>query len=296
MSGDRPETIVELAQRLGVTRQLIGRLYARGYTAEQIVERVRVHLERKAAREAAMDALHNMPVTPIEPESPYGAPPVNGAGEIPSFAESERRKEFYLSEKHRIETEKLRGALLPLEPLRAITVAISDFQRFALERWPEELAMELGMCSPPEIARILQARVEQLFRATQSFFEGECKKRNITLPPAPPPRPVSARLADHEQYVLGSVDGEKEHITSEQWINSPEWHARFPGHTIQQGFEILAEKRGWDAEMAALLNRRYKWDLFVERPAYPSAPSWTDEAPPPPPPPSMVDDDDGEDA
>jgi hypothetical protein len=185
-------TMAALAKRLGVSRQLIGKLYSRGYSIEAIVSRIEARRAQEDARMAvgkALDAgrLNGAPNGHAAEEFPTVEVPG-----IPSFAESERRKEHYLAEIRRAEAAKLHSELFPLQPLRAISVEVSRFQRDALLRWPEELSMELAMRPSDEIAVVLRRRVESLLRSTLTFYLGECRKFGLVPPPDDEPPPEAA--------------------------------------------------------------------------------------------------------
>jgi hypothetical protein len=52
-----------------------------------------------------------------------------------------------------------------------------------------------------------------------------------------------------------------ERVPIEDFIGSETWRRRHPHITFQEEFKLIATKREWDAEMAALLDRRSTWDL-----------------------------------
>jgi hypothetical protein len=187
----------EMAERLGVSRQLIGKLFSRGYTTKEIEARVEL---RRAKAEARMGDTPNIERvnghTNGHDLDEFPTVPI-----VPTFAESEKRKEYYLSEIRRAEAAKLHQEMLPVQPL-PITVMVARFRRDILERWPEELGPELAMRSREEIARVLGRRIESLFQASKAFFEGECRKYGLTPPPEPPLSPPSP---DHERRLHDPV-------------------------------------------------------------------------------------------
>jgi hypothetical protein len=263
-TGQKPNATV-LATKAGCSRQLVSRLLARGFSGQQICARIKENKVREAARAARSNAQAKIPANGF-PALPVPVPP---------FAQSEAIKEHALSELRLLELQRRRGELLPLQPLRAISVTVAHFQRDVLWRWPDELSQELSMRPGDEIADVLRRHIEALFHASSALFEAECRKYNIRLPPEPPPRPVSSRLPYFEQYIAGSTSGKKEHISGVKEIGTPQWMAAHPSVDIQQSFQILASKRQWDADMAALLNRRSEWDLPpepVEPPPEPEEP------------------------
>jgi hypothetical protein len=66
------------------------------------------------------------------------------------------------------------------------------------------------------------------------------------------------------QYVRDAIDGSTEAVPFEQRILSHEWRQSHPSIDVQGEFKIVALKRQWDTDMAALLNRRKTWDLPPE--------------------------------
>ena len=93
----------------------------------------------------------------------------------------------------------------------------------------------------------------------------ECAKRvRIHLPPEPPPAPMPPQLPYYQRYERGSTTGEVENTTRVEQIGTVEWMMLHPSIDLQASFKISAKKKQWDAEMAALLNRRGEWDLPPE--------------------------------
>jgi hypothetical protein len=243
--------VTALATRAGCSRTLVLRLLRRGLTEQQIVARIAENKRRKAELD--------LPTTPVAAVNGHAA-----NGNLLTFTEAQTLKENHLAALRGLQVARAQGAVYPLQPLRAITLTVANFQRDVLWRWPGELAPELSMRSGDEIAEALRRHIESLFHASSALFEAECSKYNIKLPPELPPRPVPSKLPYFEQYVAGSKTGDREHIHGVKEIGTPEWMQAHPSVGVQESFQILARKRRWDADMAALLNRRSEWDLPPE--------------------------------
>ncbi len=256
----QPITATAIAKKAGCSRQLASRLLARGFDERQIVERV----EERKRREAARTSARNKAATAVTSAPPSHSGPVNGFP-YPPFAESEAKKEAALAELRSIEVARQKGELLPLAPILAVTTSVVKFEHDLLWLLPNEAAQELAGRSEQEIASILHRHVERIFAAVAAFGEGECRKFNIVLPPAPP-TPTRSQLASYERFVKDSRVGEIEVTPLSERIDSKEWTEAHPSVTFEMGFAILRKKREWDRAMAELLNRRSEWDLPPERP------------------------------
>jgi hypothetical protein len=255
----------EVAKAAGCTRQLAHRLLARGMTRDQIIERVR---ETKARKEALAEVPKKTLDQNSGPGFTYG---VNGhaaimAG-IPSYAESQSLKEWHLAQLRGIEVQSKRRDLLPIEPILSICFSGLRFMRQRLSALPDELGVEFGRT----LAKVLSQRLEHIFREARRVNEQECRKHGIVLPAEPPPAPMPPQLPYYQRYEKGSTTGEVENTTAVEQIGTPEWMALHPSIGFQESFQISAKKKQWDAEMAALLNRRREWDLPPEPPVEPEA-------------------------
>jgi hypothetical protein len=257
----------EVAKAAGCSKGLASRLLTRGMTPEQIILRMEERRARELARladaESAVNGRTNgaamdFPTIPL-PEEPR----------FPPFAESEKRKEFYLSKIRELQAQKLHGQLFPLEPLRSVVFTSTHFLSNRLRDLPDELADQLGA----ENAKLLRIRIHAIFDEARRVLAWECQRHGLPVPPDPPP-PIRRRLAYYERFIRDSRAGEIETIPINERIDSPEWTRLHPSVTFEQGFEILRKKRQWDQDYLDLMRRRSEWDLPSELPD-----------PPPPEPP-----------
>lgn len=245
-----------LAERLGVSRQLVGKLFSRGYSVAQIEARIQLRRVKEEPRSGAAATIngHTNGHDPLDlPTVPV---PV-----MPPFAESEARKEYFLSEIRELQAAKLRGQALPVEPLRSVVFYASHFLTNRLRDLPDELMDQLG----PENTKLLRIRIHTIFDEARRVLAWEHQRAGLPVSPEPP-QPVRKRLAYYERFIDDSRTGEIETIPTNERIDSPEWQAQHPSVSFEEGFRILAAKRRWDEDMLLLLRRRAEWDLPNELP------------------------------
>jgi hypothetical protein len=251
----RTESARAMATRLKCSRQLIDRLRRRGHSDVEIAARVR---ERQAREAAKLE-----PVLPADLPA-LSVPTVDGHGNngFPTFASSQREKEYWLCQLRAHQVQLAKADALPVEPWRALTTQVVRFQCDCLRRWPEDVAGEIAMRPQHECAEVLRVRVEHLFRSTESYLEAECRKYNIRLGPPPPDEP-RLRLAYYERYARDSKCGAVEVIPVDERFESAEWYRKHPSiaNDPQKWFAVKRAKAKWDEEMAQLLKRRVEWDL-----------------------------------
>jgi hypothetical protein len=266
-------THAELAAQLGCSRSLITKLYGRGYSTREIITRVNAQREKAEARAAQA----NRPSTErVNGHAANGHDPAEfPTVPVPPFAESERRKEFFLSEIRRAEAAKLHSQLFPIEPLRSILFAATHYLKTRLRDLPGELADELG----PELTKTLRAKIHAVCDEAARVLNLECEHYGVEPPPPAPAPEVRERLSYYERFVKNSRTGEIETIPLDERIDSAEWRRLHPSVTFEQGFEILRKKREWDLRMSQLLVERSSWDLPNEL---------GDEPPEPPPEPDAA--------
>jgi hypothetical protein len=255
------ESVTAIATRAKCSRTLVLRLLRRGLTAVQIVQRAEERRARTEARSATGNGQSNGRVNGHATMMDFPAVPVPT---IPPFAESEKRKEFYLSEIRELQAAKLRGQALPVEPLRSVIFAATHYLTNRLRDLPDELTDDLG----PDLTKLLRARIHALVGEAHRVMVWEAARHGIPPPPDQPPA-VRSRLASYERFIRDSRSGETEVIPVNERIDSLEWQRLHPSVTFQQGFEILRKKREWDEAMLELLRRRSEWDLPSELPDEP---------------------------
>jgi hypothetical protein len=152
-----------VAREASCSRQLVSRLLARGFSKQQIIDRVREQRERKAVLEQGLLA----------------AGKANGhASAIPSYAESQAVKEYHLAELRGIEVQIRRRQLYPLEPLRSICLTALNHLRARFGALPDELAQEFGR----EHAEILRTRIVAIFDEAGRVAQRECEKYGAPWP------------------------------------------------------------------------------------------------------------------
>jgi hypothetical protein len=259
-------TATAIATLAGCSRTLVSRLLSRGFSVEEIVERVRQRRERLETRLAATanppegDHVNGQPAGMEFPTIP-----------VPSFAESEKRKEFYLSEIRRAEAAKLHSQLIPIEPARAIIFAASTYLMNRLRDLPGEVTDELGAVG----AKVLDLRLQAMTQEARYVMLWECQRHGV--PPPPEPSPVlRKRLAYYERFAKDST--EIEIIPAGERMENARWLKAHPSVTEQEWFQIKAKKKAWDERMLQLLAERSSWDLPPE---------------PPPPPPELPEEPEG---
>jgi hypothetical protein len=176
----------DVAQAAGCSKQLASRLLKRGMTEAEIIERIR---ENKA-RKAELD----LPTTPVR---------LNGhAAEIPTFSESQRRKEAALATIREHEAGLKIGALVEAEQTRRWLAHIFVPLVNGVRGIPDEMRDLLT----PEVAELLRRRIEGCIasadrylvacheRAGQQLSDGALEAGNgyriewkIISPPVTPP-------------------------------------------------------------------------------------------------------------
>jgi hypothetical protein len=255
-----------VAKAAGCSKGLASRLLNRGMTPEEIITRLEERRARELARlanaETAGGGRVNGPVNGFTMDLP--TIPLPESPTFPPFAESERRKEFYLSKIRQLQAEKLHGQLLPLEPLRSVVFAAMHILQNRLRDLPGELADGFGV----ENTKILGGHIQAILEQSRQIFEWESQRCGVPLPPPMPPA-VRKRLAYYERFIRDSRAGEIEVTPLSERIDSAQWRAAHPSITFEDGFRILAAKRRWDEDMLALLRRRAEWDLPSELPDLP---------------------------
>lgn len=257
----------EVGRRAGCSKQLASRLLKRGFSPDEIVQRI------KSNKEAAVAKSSNG-----SPGIPLLDLPALPVADGPSFAAAQLRKELALAQLREIEIAERRRTLIPVSYVKHWNSVFLIDGRQILEQGPSELQDRLAAeSSPMKCKEILTSwidRVSERFERLRSMWEppfapkvgGEAQgEPAIPVPPPAPPGPQD-RLADYQQYVEGSESGELEPIPMSQRIASVEWLQEHPSFDLQGAFRILAKKRQWDADMAALLRRRGEWDLAPEPP------------------------------
>jgi hypothetical protein len=264
----------EVGKIAGCSKGLASRLLTRGMTPEQIILRMEERRARELARLADAEtasavngrtngAAMEFPTIPL-PEEPR----------FPPFAESEKRKEFYLSKIRELQAQKLHGQLFPVEPLRSVVFTSTHFLGNRLRDLSGEMRDELGA----ELAGKLHARIVALLNEARRVLDWEGQRHGFPpLPPDPPPE-VRKRLGQYEQFLRGSTTGETERISAAKEIGTPEWMAQHPSVSFQESFKYSKLKREWDERMLQLLTERSSWDLPSELP----------DPPPPEEPPDAV--------
>jgi hypothetical protein len=257
-----PETMKALAERLGVSRQLVGKLFSRGYSVAEIEARIQLRRSKEEAHQASgkapVSTRVNGKANGHDHDMDFPTVPV------PSFAESEKRKEFFLSEIRRAEAAKLHSTLLPLEPLRSVVFASTQYLSNRLRDLPDELADQFG----PENTKLLRIRIYAVVDEARRVLVWESQRHGIPVPPDPPPQ-VRKRLGHYEQFLKGSTTGETQRVSGAKEIGSPEWMAQHPSVSFQESFKYSRLKKEWDERMLQLLAERSSWDLPSELPDQP---------------------------
>jgi hypothetical protein len=264
-------THAELADRLGCSRSLVTKLYGRGYSTSEII--TRVNAQRAKAEARALQV--NRPSTERVNGRVNGHTNGHDPDEfptipVPSFAESEKRKEYYLSEIRRAEAARLHAQLFPIQPLLSIVFAGAHHLKRRIQDLPGELSDELG----PALTEMLRLKISAIFAEAQRITNWECLHHGAEPPPPAPPEPIRARLSYYERYLKNSRTGEIEIVPPGERMEDKRWMHEHPSVTEEQWFALKQKKAAWDAEMGALLARRSEWDLPSELP---------DEPPPEPP-------------
>jgi hypothetical protein len=173
------------------------------------------------------------------------------------LAESIARKESALASLRETELRQKRGSLAEVGPIMGWVADVVMFLRDRVRAWPALLGVEHGRGAE----QLAEREVKRLLKDVEKHWRARARYHGIGLPPPLPPPPPPSRLPSYEQYVAGSVDGEREPIPPGERLGSLEWRALHPAVSDQQMFELMKRKRAWDADMAALLARRHAWDI-----------------------------------
>ena len=177
-----------VATRAGCSRQLAARLLARGFSEQQIIDRVRERKEREQSR-AGHSAASGGRVNGYDIDE-FPTVPVPGLEPVPPFAVSEAAKEQALAQIRQLQAAKLRGTVLPVEPMRAVVFAATRFLVDRLRDLPDELTDELG----PELTKLLRVRIQAVVDESRRVLRWEAARVGVSVPPDPSPE-VRRRLA-----------------------------------------------------------------------------------------------------
>jgi hypothetical protein len=189
------------------------------------------------------------------------APPVTDASSSPvPFTVSQAKKEESLAALRAIEVEERRGELAPVAKVQGWVVEAVGFERKHTWTLPI-LLREHGHAVAGDLAERLLLHI---FHDSDAYMRRRAKSYGIALPPPLPPPPPAERLPSYLQYARDSISGETGVIPPGERLGSAEWRLAHPSIGIQEEFAIMAKKRAWDTDMAALLNRRKTWDLPPE--------------------------------
>jgi hypothetical protein len=141
----------EVARAAGCSKQLASRLLKRGMTEAEIIERI----SENKAREAG---LLQLPSTPVR---------VNGhAAEIPTFSESQRRKEAALATIREHEAGLKIGTLVEAEETRQWLAHIFVPLVNGMRAIPSEMRDML----PPGTAELLSRRIEGCIQSADRYL------------------------------------------------------------------------------------------------------------------------------
>jgi hypothetical protein len=273
---DSDPTATAIATRAGCSRQLVSRLLTRGFSEQQIIDRIAERKRRTEARIAGPPTNgkpngHDMdfPVIPVAEEPSF-----------PPYSQSEAKVEFHLAEKRELEVARLRRELMPLQPAQSIIRAAAEYLMNRLRSLPEEAQDRLGS----ENTEWLRAQISHICDEARQVESRERVQHG--LPPLPPalPDPVRKRLADYEHFLKGT---NQIIITpDEQRIDSMEWRRLHPKVTFDQVFVLLRKKREWEQKKLEherqnleLERERAEWDLPPEIPDDPAPPDPPEEEP-----------------
>jgi hypothetical protein len=160
----------EVAKMANCSRTLATRLLQRGFSVEQIVSRCERRRQIEAAKLAASIPSISVPV-PSEP--------LDGAAS--TFVFHQVRKERALADLREIQVLKARGEVLPVEPLRSISIELVRFQQRELNSWPGELSYELADQPQRVCMEILERHVQYLREKSEAFYVQEIARHGIHL-------------------------------------------------------------------------------------------------------------------
>jgi hypothetical protein len=158
MSGKKPRPKskaktgpADVARAAGCSKQLASRLLARGMTEAEIIERISENKTRKAER-------LDLPTTPIR---------MNGhAADIPTFSESQRRKEAALATIREHEAGLKIGTLVEAEQTRQWLAHIFVPLTNGMRGIPSEMRDLLT----PEVAELLRRRIEGCIASADRYL------------------------------------------------------------------------------------------------------------------------------
>jgi hypothetical protein len=146
----------DVAQAAGCSKQLASRLLARGMTEAEVIERIAEDKRRKAELD--------LPTTPVR---------VNGhAAGIPTFSESQRRKEAALATIREHEAGLKIGALVEAEETRSWLAHIF----VPLVNGVRGIPSEMRDLLTPEVAELLRRRIEGCIASADRYLV-ECHER-----------------------------------------------------------------------------------------------------------------------
>jgi hypothetical protein len=251
----KKDTPTSVAQAAGCSRQLADRLLRRGMTRAAIIERCARRREAEGGRGKKKTLDQNS--DPGFSEAAAGK--VASITDVPPFAESQRLKEHHLATLRGLEVRRRKGELLPVEPWRSVVGGAMDILRVRFQALPDELINQIGR----ENTEMLHRRIRHIFDEARRHMAATYARYGVTLPPKSPKKPPEL-LADYQQY---TADGDVVNVPRSAQVNSYEWGQLHPSR--KDWFKLMAKKRQWDTEMAALIVRRSEWDLPPEVPAPP---------------------------
>ena len=262
---------VTLARRTGRTPAAVTKWVRRGLpvradgTISWAVARVWIKENVNAARSGSYGFRQRQrEQAPAPAQTPAPAPaPANGrnnhadadadaTSDIPAYTTSLAKKEASIAGIRALELEMKRGELAPVRKIQSWVAEAIAFER--THTW--------AMCSVLEerghgaAAKLAQRLLVKVFHDADDHMRRRASHYGIALPPPIPPPPAPSELPAYIRYMKDTIDGRTEEIPFEARILSAEWRQLHPSVDVQGEFKIMQLKRQWDADMAALLNRR----------------------------------------